>query len=238
MAIPRHFRTKKIERFMPKFFSFPKIVQAVTVVALAFFGTAAPLHAQPSAQTAPDELIRQVSQGVLNEIKADRSLQSGDIERLNRLVDQRVMPYVNFQRMTALSVGRNWRQATPEQQQQLMTEFRRLLLLTYADAVRQVTDTTIEIRPMRSKPTDDDVVVRTQVVRPGKEAIQLDYRLEKTPAGWRIYDFNVLGLWLIESYRNQFTQVVSASGIDGLIRDLQTKNKSLSSSVARKRADN
>ena len=194
------------------------------------------VQAQPTAQTAPEELIRQVSQGVLDEIKSDRSLQAGDIERLNKLVDQRVMPYVNFQRMTALSVGRNWRQATPEQQQVLMTEFRRLLLLTYADAVRQVTDTKIEIRPMRGKPTDEDVVVRTQVLRPGKEAIQLDYRLEKTPAGWRIYDFNVLGLWLIESYRNQFTQVVTAGGIDGLIRDLQAKNKSLSSSASRKRA--
>ena len=204
---------------------------------LALVGVgAAPVQAQPTAQTAPEELIRQVSQGVLDEIKSDRSLQSGDIERLNKLVDQRVMPYVNFQRMTALSVGRNWRQATPEQQQVLMTEFRRLLLLTYADAVRQVTDTKIEIRPMRGKPTDDDVVVRTQVLRPGKEAIQLDYRLEKTPAGWRIYDFNVLGLWLIESYRNQFTQVVTAGGIDGLIRDLQAKNKSLSSSASRKRA--
>ncbi len=205
------------------------------ILALVGVG-AAPVQAQPTAQTAPEELIRQVSQGVLDEIKSDRSLQAGDIERLNKLVDQRVMPYVNFQRMTALSVGRNWRQATPEQQQVLMTEFRRLLLLTYADAVRQVTDTKIEIRPMRGKPTDDDVVVRTQVLRPGKEAIQLDYRLEKTPAGWRIYDFNVLGLWLIESYRNQFTQVVTAGGIDGLIRDLQAKNKSLSSSASRKRA--
>ncbi|MEN9758923.1 MAG: putative phospholipid-binding protein mlaC precursor [Pseudomonadota bacterium] len=210
----------------------------IALPAMFALGTvgAAPVQAQPTAQTAPEELIRQVSQGVLDEIKSDRSLQAGDIERLNKLVDQRVMPYVNFQRMTALSVGRNWRQATPEQQQVLMTEFRRLLLLTYADAVRQVTDTKIEIRPMRGKPTDGDVVVRTQVLRPGKEAIQLDYRLEKTPAGWRIYDFNVLGLWLIESYRNQFTQVVTAGGIDGLIRDLQAKNKSLSSSASRKRA--
>jgi phospholipid transport system substrate-binding protein len=213
-------------------------LRQIALPAMFALGTvgAAPVQAQPTAQTAPEELIRQVSQGVLDEIKSDRSLQSGDIERLNKLVDQRVMPYVNFQRMTALSVGRNWRQATPEQQQVLMTEFRRLLLLTYADAVRQVTDTKIEIRPMRGKPTDDDVVVRTQVLRPGKEAIQLDYRLEKTPAGWRIYDFNVLGLWLIESYRNQFTQVVTAGGIDGLIRDLQAKNKSLSSSASRKRA--
>lgn len=198
----------------------------------------APVLAQIDSQTSPEDLIRRVSQHVLDEIKSDRSLQTGDLERLNRLVDQRVMPYVNLQRMTSLSVGRSWRQATPEQQQILVTEFRRLLLLTYADTVRQVTDTTIEIRPMRSRPTDEEVVVRTQVLRPGKEPIQLDYRLEKTPVGWRIYDFNVLGLWLIESYRNQFNQVVSASGLEGLIRDLQAKNKALSAAAARKRSAN
>ena len=116
-----------------------------------------------------------------------------------------------------------------------MAEFRRLLLLTYADAVRQVSDTKIEIRPSRAKPTDDDVIVRTQVLRPGKEAIQLDYRLEKTLAGWRIYDLNILGLWLIDNYRSQFAQVVSANGIDGLIRNLQEKNKTLAASVSAKR---
>jgi len=110
--------------------------------------------------------------------------------------------------------------------------------LTYADAVRQVTDTKIEVRPSRAKPSDDEVIVRTLLLRPGKEAIQLDYRLEKTPVGWRIYDFNLLGLWLIESYRNQFAQVVGASGIDGLIRDLREKNKTLTASVGAKRAGN
>ncbi len=217
----------------------PFTVFATVLFASTFFFNSPDLPAQPiTAQTSPEDLIRSASQGVLDEIRADRTLQTGDIERLNRLVDSRVMPYVNFQRMTALSVGRHWRSATPDQQQALMVEFRRLLLLTYADAVRQVTDTKIEVRPSRAKPSDEEVVVRSLLLRPGKEAIQLDYRLEKTPVGWRIYDFNLLGLWLIESYRNQFTQVVGASGIDGLIRDLREKNKTLTASVSAKRAGN
>lgn len=197
--------------------------------------TVASLASAQTAQTPPDELVRTVSQGVLDEIKADRTLQTGNLDRLNALVDKRVMPYVNFQRMTALAVGRNWRTATPEQQAALQTEFRRLLLLTYADAVRQVTDTTIQVRPMRSAPTDEEVIVRTQVLRPGKEPIQLDYRLQKTPAGWRIFDLNILGLWLIEHYRNQFAQVVGASGIDGLIKSLKEKNQSLAQTATAQR---
>lgn len=181
------------------------------------------------AQTPPDELIRSVTQAVLDEIKSDRSLQTGDIERLNVLVDKRVLPYVDFQRMTALAVGRNWRSANPEQQKVLMAEFRRLLLLTYSGAVRMVTDTTIQVRPMRSKPEDDEVIVRTQVLRPGKEAIQLDYRMQKTASDWKIFDMNIMGLWLVEHYRNQFAQVVGASGIDGLIQSLKEKNQSLAS---------
>jgi len=209
---------------------FKKILAAVGVVMLASVANA------QTAQTPPDELVRTVSQGVLDEIKADRTLQAtGNLERLNALVDKRVMPYVNFQRMTALAVGRNWRTATPDQQAALQTEFRRLLLLTYADAVRQVTDTTIQVRPMRSAPTDEEVIVRTQVLRPGKEPIQLDYRLQKTPAGWKIFDLNILGLWLIEHYRNQFAQVVGASGIDGLIKSLKEKNQSLAQTATAQR---
>ena len=206
-----------------------KFLAAIGLVAIASLANA------QTAQTPPDELVRTVSQGVLDEIKADRSLQTGDIERLNALVDKRVMPYVNFQRMTALAVGRNWRTATSDQQAALQTEFRRLLLLTYADAVRQVTDTTIQLRPMRAAPTDEEVIVRTQVLRPGKEPIQLDYRLQKTPAGWKIFDLNILGLWLIEHYRNQFAQVVGASGIDGLIKSLKEKNQSLAQTATSQR---
>ena len=182
-----------------------------------------------TAQTAPDELIRSVSQGVLDEIKADRTLQTGDMDRLNNLVDRRVLPHVDFQRMTALAVGRNWRAASPEQQKAIMAEFRRLLMLTYSGAVRQVTETAIQVRPMRSKPEDDEVIVRTQVLRPGKEAVQIDYRLQKTAGGWRIFDMNIMGLWLVEHYRNQFAQVVGAGGIDGLIQSLKEKNQTLAS---------
>ena len=211
---------------------------AQAIFSLAFVFSLPCLTSLANAQSAPDQLILNISQGVLDEIKADRSLQSADINRLNNLVDKRVMPHVNFQRMTALSVGRNWRSASPEQQRILMVEFRRLLLLTYADAVRQVTDTQIQVRPMRSKPEDTEVIVRTQVLRPGKEAIQLDYRLEKADGGWKIFDLNILGLWLVEHYRNQFQQVVGASGIDGLIRALQDKNQSLAASAGAKRAAN
>ena len=203
-------------------------------LAALFAGVAGVATAQ---QTPPDELVRTISQGVLDEIKADRTLQTGDIDRLNSLVDRRVMPHINFSRMTSLAVGRNWRSASPDQQKVLMAEFRRLLLLTYADAMRQVTDTSIQIRPLRAKPDDDEVIVRTQVLRPGKESIQLDYRLEKSTSGWRIYDINVLGLWLVEHYRNQFAQVVSASGIDGLIRSMQDKNQSLMASASGRRSN-
>jgi phospholipid transport system substrate-binding protein len=187
-------------------------------------------HAQaqslPAAQS-PDTLIKMVTQEILDTIRNDRSLQSGDLTRLNALVDQRVMPVVNFSRMTALTVGIHWRRASPEQQDKLMSAFRELLLLTYADALKQVQDTTVQVRPARYAPEDSDVIVRTFVVRTGKEPIQLDYRLEKTPTGWKIYDFNVLGLWLVDHYRSQFGQLASARGIDGLIAALNSKNQSL-----------
>lgn len=206
---------------------------AIAALTLVFSGGLA--WAQSSS---PEDLIMSVSQGVLDEIKSDRSLQSGDIERLNRLVDKRVMPHVDFARMTALAVGRNWRSASPEQQKIIMDEFRRLLLLTYSDAVRQVTDTTISLRPSRNKPEDTQVIVRTAVVRPGKEPIQLDYRLEKTGSTWKIFDLNVMGLWLVENYRNQFAQIVTSGGIDGLIRSMKEKNQHLAATTSARRAGN
>jgi len=182
----------------------------------------------------PDDLIKVVTQDILDTVRADRSLQQGDLNRMNALVDQRVMPVVDFPKMTALTVGIHWRRASPAQQEQLMAAFRELLLLTYADALRQVQDTTVQVRPARYAPEDQDVVVRTFVLRTGKEPIQLDYRLHKTSAGWKIYDFNVLGLWMVDHYRSQFSQLVGARGIDGLIAALQSKNKALrQSSVAR-----
>jgi phospholipid transport system substrate-binding protein len=180
-----------------------------------------------TAQTTPDALIKQVSTEVIDTIKADKSLQSGDVSKIITLVDTKVMPHVNFQRMTASAVGRNWRTATPEQQKRLQDEFKTLLVRTYAGALTQVKDQTVQLKPMRAAAEDTEVVVRTEVKGKG-EPIQLDYRLEKADAGWKIYDVNVLGVWLVEQYRNQFTQDINAGGIDGLIGKLAERNKTKS----------
>lgn len=191
-----------------------------------------PAHAQATAT--PDGLIQSVTKDLLSVVRTDPRLQRGDVARVNALVDERVMPVVDFQKMTALTVGIHWRRASPAQQEQLLSAFRELLVFTYADALRQVQDATVQMRPARYAPEDQDVIVRTLLLRTGKEPIQLDYRLHKGADGWKIYDFNVLGLWLVENYRNQFSQMVSSKGIDGLISALQAKNKALrQSSLAR-----
>lgn len=195
---------------------------------IAAFGLAgfvlahAPAKAQPQA---PDALVKQVSGEVIDTVKADKSLRSGDVSKVMALVDAKVMPHVNFERMTAAAVGRYWRQATPEQQQKLMAEFKTLLVRTYSGAVREVKDQVVEVRPMRSRPEDTEVIVRTEVKGSG-QPIQLDYRLEKRPEGWKIYDVNVLGVWLVENYRNSFAREISAGGIDGLIAKMAERNKS------------
>jgi phospholipid transport system substrate-binding protein len=176
-----------------------------------------------------------MSEDLLRVIKADRRLVEGDLDRLNAVVDERVMPSVDFSRMTALTVGIHWRRATPEQQQRLMIAFRELLLLTYADALRNVQNASVDVKPGRYPAEAEDVIVRTQVIRAGKEPIQLDYRLSKTAQGWKIYDFNVLGLWMVDHYRNQFGQLVTARGLDGLVAALEQKNKALRSAMTAKR---
>jgi len=177
------------------------------------------------AQTTPDALIKQVSTEVIDTVKADKAIQAGDLSKIIALVDAKVMPHVNFQRMTASAVGRYWRQATPEQQQKLQAEFKTLLVRTYSGALAQVKEQTVQLKPFRAKPEDQEVVVRTEVRGKG-EPIQLDYRMEKRPDGWKIYDVNVLGVWLVENYRNSFAQEISAGGIDGLIAKLAERNKS------------
>lgn len=174
---------------------------------------------------APDALVKRVSADVLAAIKADPAIQAGDVNRITALVDSKIMPNVNFERMTASAVGRYWRQATPEQQKQLQDEFKTLLVRTYSGALGEVKDQSVSYRPMRSKPEDTEVVVRSEVRGKG-EPIQLDYRMEKTPTGWKIYDLNVLGVWLVETYRTQFAQEIGAKGIDGLIASLVQRNKS------------
>ena len=194
----------------------------LTIVSLAgvLFASAA-----AQAQQTPDALIQQVSNEVIDTIKADKAIQAGNLQRINALVDAKVMPHVNFERMTASAVGRYWRQATPEQQKRLQDEFKTLLVRTYAGALTQVRDQTVQLKPMRSSPADNEVVVRTQVVGRG-EPIQLDYRLEKAGSDWRIYDVNVLGVWLVDQYRNSFAQEIGSNGIDGLIAKLAERNKS------------
>jgi len=188
---------------------------------LAIATAAAAAHAQAQA---PDALIKSVSSDVLDTVKSDPSFKAGDINKVIALVDTKVMPYVDFQRMTASAVGRYWRQATPEQQKRLQDEFKLLLVRTYSGALAQVKDQTVSLKPMRASPEDTEVVVRTEVRGKG-DPVQLDYRLEKTPQGWKIYDVNVLGVWLVENYRNSFAQEIGANGIDGLIAKLAERNK-------------
>jgi phospholipid transport system substrate-binding protein len=176
-------------------------------------------------EEAPDAMVKRLSTEVLATIKADPAIQAGDVNRIIALVDSKIMPNVNFTRMTASVVGRYWRQATPEQQKQLQDEFKTLLVRTYSGALGEVKDQTLSFRPMRSKPEDTEVVVRSEVRGKG-DPIQLDYRMEKTPTGWKIYDLNVLGVWLVETYRTQFAQEIGSKGIDGLIASLVQRNKS------------
>ncbi len=174
---------------------------------------------------APDALLKRLSTEVMATIKADPAIQSGDVNRVVALVDAQIMPNVNFARMTASVVGRHWRQASPEQQKQLQDEFKTLLVRTYAGALREVKDQTLSFKPPRSRPEDTEVVVRSEVRGRG-DPIQLDYRMEKVATGWKIYDINVLGVWLVETYRTQFAQEINAKGIDGLIASLVQRNKS------------
>ncbi|MDZ4125633.1 MAG: ABC transporter substrate-binding protein [Hydrogenophaga sp.] len=182
------------------------------------------LPVQATEET-PDALVKRISGEVMAAVTADPAIQAGDVNRIIALVDGKIMPSVNFDRMTSSAVGRYRRQATPEQQKQLQDEFKTLLVRTYAGALGEVKDQTVSFRPLRSRPEDTDVVVRSEVRGRG-DPIQLDYRLEKTPNGWKIYDLNVLGVWLVETYRTQFAQEINAKGIDGLIATLVQRNKS------------
>ena len=177
---------------------------------------------------AADVFIKRMSTEVLDVIKADKSMRSADISKVVALVDTRIMPHVDFQRMTASAIGPGWRQATPEQQKRLQEEFKILLVRTYSGALSQISDQVIAMKPLRASPEDKEVVVRSEV-RGSGDPIQLDYRLEKTPGqgtGWRIFNINVMGVWLVETYKSQFAQEINAKGVDGLIESLTARNKS------------
>lgn len=193
------------------------------------------LHAAPALaqQEGPDALIKRISQEVMDTAKTDKDIQNGNQKKVLELVEAKVLPHVNFQRMTSLAAGRFWRDATPEQQQKLTEEFRSLLVYTYSGAISQIKDQQLEFRPFRASPSDTEVEVRSQVLQPRGEPIQLNYRLEKTPAGWKIFDVNVLGAWLVESYKGSFATEIGKNGIDGLIKTLSDKNKRLAANAAK-----
>ena len=195
---------------------------AAEVLAVCSLGLAPLAHA---VEESPDALIQRLSEEVMASIKSDKALQSGDTARIMAVVDSKIMPNVDFKRMTASAVGPTWRQATPEQQKRLQDEFKTLLVRTYSGALEQVNDQVISVKPQRAAATDTEVVVRTEVRGRG-DPIQLDYRMEKTAGGWKIYNLNVLGVWLVETYRSQFAQEISAKGVDGLIATLAERNRS------------
>ena len=207
------------------FTSLPRVLNGAMIGAMLVLGL---LTSATAADETPEAFIKRLSGDVIDAIKTDKSIAAGDINKIVVLVDQKVMPSVNFLRMTASAVGPSWRQATPEQQKRLQEEFKTLLVRTYSGALSQFNDQTILIKPVRSAPDDKEVVVRTEVRGKG-DPIQLDYRVEKAadaPAGWRIYNLNVMGVWLVDNYRSQFAQEINAKGVDGLIASLADRNKS------------
>ncbi|MBM3386820.1 MAG: ABC transporter substrate-binding protein [Betaproteobacteria bacterium] len=188
-----------------------------------------------AADEAPEAFIKRVASETLDTVKADKSLRSGDLGKIMQLVDNKLMPHVNFRRMTALATGPAWRKATPEQQKRLQDEFKALLVRTYSSALSQVSDQTVVVKPLRAGQDDKNLVVNTEVRGRG-DPIEISYRLEKTPdegAGWVIFDLNILGIWLVENYRTQFTKEINAGGIEALINSLAERNKA-NASVGRK----
>jgi len=203
-----------------------KFIKQLIAVATLAFATTGFASAQ-NANEAPDALVKRISSEVLTIAKNDKDIQAGNTRKVMDLVETKILPYVDFERMTSLAAGRYWREATPEQKRQLSAEFRTLLIFTYSGALSQVRNETIEFKPLRADPTDNEVEVRSQVNMTRGEPVLLNYRVAKTPSGWKIYDINVLGAWLVETYKGTFNAEISKGGIDGLIKTLAAKNKQL-----------
>jgi phospholipid transport system substrate-binding protein len=177
--------------------------------------------------TPPDVLVKNVTTEVVEIIAKDKEIRSGNRAKLIEVIDAKVLPHFNFGSMTALAMGQNWRGATPEQRKHLVDAFRTLLVRTYASALAAYSEQKFDYRPLRAKPTDTDVTVQVRVIQPGAQPVPIDYSMEKTPTGWKVYDVMVGGVSLVANYRTEFATVVRGSGIDGLIKDLQTKNRVL-----------
>lgn len=183
--------------------------------------------AAPATSEAPDVLVKRISADVIDSVKADKDIQAGNRAKIMDLVNSKILPYVDAEKMTQQAAGRHWRAATPEQKQKLTTEFRNLLVYTYAGALSTIKNETVEFKPMRGSPTDTDVEVRSQVNVTRGEPITLNYRLSKGDQGWKIYDVNVLGAWLVQTYTSTFNSEISKNGIDGLIKRLAERNAQL-----------
>lgn len=186
------------------------------------------------AQEAPDALVQRVTDEVLDIVRKDKDIQNGHTQKIIDLVDKKVLPNFNFTHMTMLAVGKDWRKANAQQQQQLTSEFKTLLVRTYSNALTSYRDQKIVYKPLKMSPGDTDVLMRTEIIQPGSKPVQLDYSLEKLDSGWKVYDVVVAGISLVSNYREQFAQEVRNSGIDGLIASIAAKNKSLESGAAKK----
>jgi phospholipid transport system substrate-binding protein len=180
----------------------------------------------PDQSTPPDALIKMVVTEVMASVKEDPEIQKGNIPKIVDLVEKKIVPYTDMRRTTEMAMGPNWKKASPEQQAQLTTEFKNLLIRTYSGALSQLRDQTVQFKALRAAPDDKEVVVKTVVLGRG-DPVPLDYRLEKTDKGWKVYDMNIMGVWLIEAYRNQFANQISQNGIEGLVKFLQDRNKQL-----------
>lgn len=206
-------------------FSLFSLLQRLAFAGLFGLALTAAAQAKPNPMGPPDAFVVDVANEALDVLKADGSVKADNPTRINEVVNSHILPYVNFQKTTRLAAGRNWRQATPEQQKALADAFRGTLVRTYSGALTRVTSSTnVKALPFRGDPNADDVVVRTLISQSNGQPTAVDYRLEKTPQGWKIYDMNVEGIWLIENYRNQFTQQINQNGIDGLIKALNQRN--------------
>lgn len=198
-----------------------------TTTATLVFATSVLAAPAPASAEAPDVLVKRISADVIDTVKADKDIQGGNRNKIMGLVQEKILPYVDSQKMTSLAAGRFWRQASPEQQKQLSEEFRTLLVYTYSGALSQIRNETVEFKPFRADPADTEVEVRSQVNLSRGEPITLNYRLAKTPAGWKIFDINVLGAWLVETYKGTFASEIGKGGIDGLIKKLHDRNTQL-----------
>lgn len=203
------------------------IAQLIATAATLAFATSVIAAPAPATNEAPDVLVKRISADVIETVKADKDIQSGNRNKIMELVNSKILPYVDADKMTAQAAGRFWRQATPEQQKRLSEEFRTLLVYTYSGALSQIKNETVEFKPMRNDPADTDVEVRSQVNVTRGEPITLNYRLAKANGGWKIYDINVLGAWLVETYKGTFAAEINKSGVDGLITKLADRNKQL-----------